>query len=149
MLHIKDKAPNFTLPSTSGKTFTLYKDMLLKPCILYFYPKDFTPVCTEQACGFRDTFDLLRELDVQVIGISRDDIETHLRFREEFKLPFELLSDADGTVGKSYDLVLKDMPFFTRRTTYLLDKHHAIAGAYENLFSTGLNLKEIVGKLKH
>lgn len=148
MLPVGEKAPNFTLPSTSGKDFTLYVDMLLRPCILYFYPKDFTTGCTEQACGFRDTFDTFIDLDISIIGISRDDITTHLRFKKELSLPFELLADAGGEISKRYGTVPALMPFFTKRTTYLLDKHQRIVSAYENIFSSGKHIQEMVEKVK-
>lgn len=148
MLAIQTKAPDFTLPSTSGNSFTLYKNMRMKPCILYFYPKDFTRGCTNQACGFRDTFDVFRDMNITIIGISRDDIPTHLRFKEELQLPFELLSDVDGIVGRLYDAVPPLMPFFTKRVTYLLDRQQKIAAAYENIFSAGKHIQQMVQKIK-
>lgn len=87
------KARDFSLPSTSGEKFNLYQSTAGRPCVIYFYPKDFTKVCTAEACDFRDQFSAFRELDVPVIGISRDNITTHLKFKEEYKLLFELLSD--------------------------------------------------------
>lgn len=141
------KAPDFKLPSTSGKEFQLYKDKLLKPIIIYFYPKDFTPGCTTEACEFRDTFDLFRDMEIDVIGISRDDIKTHLEFKKSNKLPFELLSDPDGKVAKAYDAVL---PFvsFTKRITYLLDKKHYIVASYQNLFSAKKHIDEMIKQVK-
>lgn len=147
MLSTGEKAPDFTLPSTSGKEFTLYRDMRLRPCILYFYPKDFTVGCTKEACGFRDTFDTFSNLDISVIGISRDDITTHQRFKEELKLPFELLADEEGKVSQLYKTTPLLMPFFTKRITYLLDKNQMIAAAYENIFSSKQHIRQMVEKV--
>lgn len=143
----KSIAPDFSLASTSGKTFTLRKDAAGKPLILYFYPKDFTPACTTEACEFRDTFDFFQDTDIAVYGISRDSVETHLSFKKAHNLPFELLADEDGKVA---DLYGASVPLinFTRRITYLLDKNHRIAGAYQNLFGARKHIHEMITKVK-
>jgi thioredoxin-dependent peroxiredoxin len=82
-LKIGQKAPDFTLPCTSGEKFILSIHAAEKPCVIYFYPKDFTKVCTAEACDFRDQFSAFRDLDVPVVGISRDTITTHLKFKKE------------------------------------------------------------------
>ena len=146
-LAIGQKAPDFILPSTSGRNFHLSKDRLLKPLIIYFYPKDFTPGCTQEACDFRDTFELFREMDIEVIGISRDSIDTHHKFKESNKLPFELLSDSDGKVAKLYDAVLP-LVNFTKRVTYLLDKQHTIVSSYQNLFGATKHIQEMIKQVK-
>lgn len=145
-LQIGTQAPDFTLPSTSGENFTLSKDMANKPCILYFYPKDFTPGCTAEACDFRDNIAQFKDLGVDVFGISRDAVSTHLRFKKSYKLPFELLADIDGTVAKSYDALIPLLGV-TKRITYLLDKNHHIATAYESLFGAKQHIKEMITKL--
>lgn len=146
-LEINQPAPDFSLPSTSGKMFTLSKDMLNKPCIIYFYPKDFTPGCTKEACEFRDTFSMFRDLDIAVVGISRDDIATHLEFKAQYKLPFELLSDTEGKIASLYGATMPLIKF-TRRITYLLDKKHKIATVYENLFAAEKHIKTMIEKVK-
>ena len=88
-------APDFVLESTSGKQFRLSKNL---PCIIYFYPKDSTPGCTEEACSFRDGFSELRGLDINVFGISRDSMSSHQKFKKEHQLPFDLLTDKSGDV---------------------------------------------------
>jgi peroxiredoxin Q/BCP len=132
-LKINTKAPDFMLASTSGNTFSLYKDMEDKPCILYFYPKDFTMGCTAEACEFRNEFSEFQGVDVPILGISKDDIPTHLRFKEQYKLPFDLLADTAGLVTKLYDAVVP-LIGIANRTTYLLDHAHKIIGVYDNLF---------------
>ncbi|MFN3996233.1 peroxiredoxin [Algoriphagus sp.] len=146
-LSIGAKAPDFTLPSTSDKKFSLSKDMLGKAVIIYFYPKDFTGVCTAEACEFRDQFEAFRELDIPVFGISRDDIPTHEKFKKVHKLPFELLSDESGKVCKVYDALIPliKMP---KRITYLLDKDHKIAGVFSDMFESKGHIESMLRKLK-
>lgn len=142
-----DKAPSFSLESTSGGDFSLSADAAGKPLIVYFFPKDFTPGCTKEACEFRDTFSVFRELDIDVVGISRDDIKTHHEFRKAHKLPFHLLSDPKGEVAEMYKASIP-LINFTRRITYLLDRSHHIVAVYENLFAAGNHIKEMVEAVK-
>ena len=141
------KAADFTLDSTTGQKFTLSKSAAGKACVIYFYPKDFTRVCTAEACDFRDQFSAFRDLDVPVVGISRDTIATHLKFQKEHKLPFELLSDGSGKVCKSYDALipLVKMP---KRVTYFLDSDHVIQGVYSDMFESKKHVDEMVKQLK-
>jgi thioredoxin-dependent peroxiredoxin len=132
-LSIKQAAPDFTLPSTSGESFTLSVQMADKACILYFYPKDFTSVCTAEACEFRDEFADFKGLDVEIIGISRDDIATHKKFKGQHKLPFDLLSDEKGEVCKLYDALVPILKI-PKRITYLLDNQHIVRAVYDNMF---------------
>ncbi|WP_339717578.1 peroxiredoxin [Cyclobacterium amurskyense] len=142
-LRIGQKAPDFTLPSTSGSDFKLSKDFFGKACIIYFYPKDFTGGCTAQACEFRDQFDEFRDLDLPVIGISRDDMETHLRFKKANKLPFELLSDTSGEVCKKYDALVPIIGI-PKRITYLLDKGHVIKDEFQDMFNAKAHIKKML-----
>ncbi|EPR67800.1 peroxiredoxin [Cyclobacterium qasimii] len=137
------KAPDFTLPSTSGSDFKLSKDFFGKACVIYFYPKDFTGGCTAQACEFRDQFEEFRDLDIPVIGISRDDMETHLRFKKENKLPFELLSDTSGEVCKKYDALVPIIGI-PKRITYLLDKGHVIKDEFQDMFNAKAHIKKML-----
>lgn len=137
------KAPDFTLPSTSGSDFKLSRDFFGKTCVIYFYPKDFTGGCTAQACEFRDQFEEFRDLDLPVIGISRDDIETHLRFKKSNKLPFELLSDASGEVCRKYDALVPIIGI-PKRVTYLLDKGHVIKDVFQDMFNAKDHIKKML-----
>jgi len=124
-LSINTKAPDFTLASTDGNDFTLSKDMANKACVIYFYPKDFTPGCTQEACSFRDSHHVLANLDIPVFGISRDSIRTHLKFKEAHQLPFELLSDPSGKVCKAYNALVPILKI-PKRVTYLLNQVKAV-----------------------
>ncbi|SMD45468.1 peroxiredoxin Q/BCP [Aquiflexum balticum DSM 16537] len=141
------KAPDFTLPSTSGKDFTLSKECKGKACIIYFYPKDFTKVCTAEACDFRDQFAAFRDLDIPVLGISRDDMATHLRFKKEYKLPFELLSDEKGNVCNAYDALIP-LIRVPKRITYFIDQDHIIQGVFSDMFESKKHVEEMIKLIK-
>jgi peroxiredoxin Q/BCP len=143
-LPVGQKAPDFTLSSTNGRTFSLSRDMKGKPCILYFYPKDFSVGCTNEACSFRDTFEVFKELNITIVGISRDSIESHLKFKKTLGLPFDLLSDEDGKICEAYETQIPFVPSFTKRTTYLLDKDQNIIAVYQNIFSSKHHIKTMV-----
>lgn len=146
-LQIGQKAPDFKLNSTSGQILKMSENLLGKAFILYFYPKDFTPGCTAEACEFRDQFEAFRNLNVPVYGVSRDDIPTHEKFKKAYKLPFELLSDPDGKVCKSYDALIPliKMP---KRVTYLIDDKHQIAGVFSDMFESKGHIESMLSKLK-
>ena len=141
------KAPEIDLESTSGDRFVLSKNMAGKPCIIYFYPKDFTPGCTEEACTFRDEFSEFRNLDVPVFGISRDSIKSHLKFKEQHNLPFELLSDPKGAVCKKYDALVPVIGI-PKRLTYLIDQQGNIAASYQDMFGAANHISEMIKFLK-
>lgn len=142
-IKIGKKAPDFTLPSTSGKNFKLSKDFLGKSCVIYFYPKDFTGGCTAQACEFRDEFETFRDLDIPIVGISRDDMATHNRFKKAYQLPFELLSDTDGKVCKAYDALVPILGL-PKRITYLLDEGHVVKDVFQDMFNAKAHIKKML-----
>lgn len=141
------KAPEIQLNSTSGKGFSLQRDMAGQACIIYFYPKNFTPGCTEQACDFRDSFAEFSNVDIPVFGISRDSVKSHLKFKEQHSLPFELLSDPTGQVCKAYD-ALVPLLGIPKRITYLLDKEHKVVASYQNMFAAQKHASQMIKKLK-
>lgn len=145
-LPINTQAPDFTLPSTEEKQFSLSKDGAGKALILFFYPKDFTRVCTKEVCGFRDEFETFRNLDVLVYGISTDSIESHHRFRKEHQLPFHLLADEKGTVSRLYDAKVPLLNM-SKRITYFLDKDHKIKAAYQDHFGAEGHIKEMISSV--
>jgi peroxiredoxin Q/BCP len=141
----REKAPNFELASTSGDIFKL-SDQEGGPLILFFYPKNFTKVCTAEVCEFRDAFSEFRDLNVKVVGISQDTISSHHKFKKENKLPFELLSDPKGKVAKLYKATIPVIGM-NRRITYLLDKELRIKAIYENMFSADSHVKEMIANM--
>ena len=119
------KAPAFSLEGNDGKTHSL-EDYKGKTVVLYFYPKDNTPGCTKEACGFRDLNPSFKKKNVVVFGVSKDSIESHNKFAEKFKLPFVLLSDPKLEVMKKYGAFGKKMMYGkevqgTIRSTVVID----------------------------
>ena len=125
------KAPDFALMATGGREVALKDFIGSKNLVLYFYPKDGTPGCTKEACGFRDVFDTLEEHDTVVLGVSRDPLDAHERFSARHALPFPLLSDSQDAVSKAYGVYGKKSfmgrEFFgINRTTFVIDKRGTI-----------------------
>lgn len=123
---IGSPAPDFKLPTDSGTTVSLH-DLKGKPVILYFYPKDDTSGCTAQACQFRDLLPNFSEDDAVILGVSRDGIKSHQKFRDKYSLNFPLLADESGEICQKYGVwVEKSMYgrkyFGIERTTFLIDK---------------------------
>ncbi len=137
------KAPDFTLAATGDKKITLSSDFEGKALIVYFYPKDFTRVCTAEACEFRDKFEDFRDLSIPILGISKDDIPSHEKFKKEYKLPFDLLSDPSGKVCKAYDALvpLIKMP---KRITYLLNEKHEIEASFSEMFEAKSHIESML-----
>jgi peroxiredoxin Q/BCP len=121
-----DPAPDFRLPADDGKTYAL-KDLRGTKVVLYFYPKDDTPGCTKEACSFRDNLARVRSKGAIVLGVSKDDLESHAKFREKYSLSFPLLSDPEGKVLNAYG-VWKEKNLYGKtfmgieRTTFVIDE---------------------------
>lgn len=128
MLKGGDKAPEFTLKDHDGNEVTLSNLLHQGPLILYFYPADFTPVCTKEACMVRDLSDELEKVGLQVVGVSPDDGDSHQRFKAKHRLDFPLLSDPEKHVIKMFGV---DGPFGVgvRRGTFLIDQNRQIQSA--------------------
>ena len=118
------KVPAFSAPSTGGPVSS--KDLAGAPYVLYFYPKDDTPGCTLEGQGFRDQRPAFKRLGVRVLGVSRDTLSSHEKFRSKYALPFDLLSDADERLCKQFD-VIKEKNMYGKkvlgieRSTFLVD----------------------------
>lgn len=100
-LNVGDKAPQFRLENQEGKKMAL-TELSGSWVLIYFYPKDDTPGCTKEACAIRDEFPRFSKLDAVVLGVSADSVSSHRKFKDKYKLPFDLLSDTDRAVIKSY-----------------------------------------------
>lgn len=128
MLTIGARAPEFTLPDADGQATSLSNLLRDGPLILYFYPADFTPGCTREACQLRDIQGEVEAAGLRVAGVSPQAPESHRAFREKYKLPFTLLADVDRFVIKMYG-VQGPLGFGVRRTTYLIDQARHIQDA--------------------
>jgi peroxiredoxin Q/BCP len=139
-LRIGDKAPDFELQATGGKTFRLGSELNGGRLVLYFYPKDFTPGCTAEACGFRDEFSELRRSEARVLGVSVDSIESHEKFKKEYQLPFDLLSDVDGKVSHLYG-VYNRLFKIANRVTFIVDSDGKILNITKNMFAPQVHVR--------
>ena len=121
MLPMGGRAPEFTLPDHNEQNVSLSTMLRSGPLILYFYPADFTPGCTREACSIRDLYAEIQQAGLDVAGISPQRSDSHRAFRDKYKLPFTLLSDVEKYVIRMYD-VQGLLGFGVRRATYLIDQ---------------------------
>ena len=119
-IQIGDKLPHFTATKQDGTVFDSH-EIHEKPVVIYFYPKDFTPGCTTQACSFRDAYQDFQDLGAEVIGVSGDSATSHQNFQEKYKLPFILLSDADRKLRRLFGVPNALFGLLPGRVTYVFD----------------------------
>lgn len=124
-LKVGDMAPDFTLTTDGGGSISL-KELKGKTVVLYFYPRDDTPGCTAEACAFRDSLPDFSKVKAEVVGISRDSVGSHDKFKRKFKLPFPLASDEDGKVTEAYGVWVEKSMYGKKymgveRATFLID----------------------------
>ena len=137
MVETGDKAPNFTMPTDGGGTVSL-SDLKGKNVVLYFYPKDDTPGCTTEACAFRDDFPAFSKLNAEILGVSKDSVARHDKFKSKYDLPFTLVSDTDGSVCEAYGVwVLKKLYgreyMGIERATFLIDEKGVIRNVWHKV----------------
>ena len=120
-LGVGDRAPDFSLPASGGKIVTLSELLAKGPVVVFFYPKDDTPGCTAEACGFRDTHKDFLRAGAEVVGISSDSVDSHARFASKHALPMTLLSDVGGKVRAHYG-VRASLGIIPGRATFVIDR---------------------------
>jgi len=136
-LNIGDKAPDFTMPADGGGTVSL-SSLKGKPVVLYFYPKDDTSGCTAEACGFRDSLPDYSATGAAVIGVSKDSVASHDRFKKKYELPFTLGADTTGEVCEKYGTWIEKTLYGRKymgieRATFLIDKDGVIRGIWHKV----------------
>jgi peroxiredoxin Q/BCP len=136
-LKIGDKAPDFTLPSNNRVDVTLSSFKGRKNVVLFFYPRDGSPGCTQQACSFQDSYEVFKELGAEVIGVSSDDVESHEKFAVENFLEYLLLSDKGDTVRKQYGAT-SALGLMPGRVTFVID----MEGIIRHIFSSQIQPKK-------
>ena len=152
MLKINSKAPTFVAQSTTNDNYSL-KDSIGKYVVLYFYPKDDTPGCTIETNDFNKLLSKFKALDCEVYGVSKDNLKSHDKFRDKYKIKFDLLSDEDLKILKKYKVWGKKK-FMGRefmgviRTTFLIDKKGKIHKVWENV-KVKDHAKEVLDTLKN
>lgn len=140
-------APQFAAADQEGKTWRL-AELRGKWVVLYFYPRDDTPGCTEEACQFRDDLAALTALGAQIVGVSVDDSSSHAAFAQKYHLPFPLLADRDGQVADAYGALSNFFLFkLAKRYTFLIDPEGRIAETYLKV-DTSRHSAEIIADLK-
>ncbi|MEM3851746.1 MAG: peroxiredoxin [Methanomassiliicoccales archaeon] len=132
-LEVGQRAPDFELLDQEGKSFRLSEELRHSPVILYFYPKDFTPGCTAEACEFRDNFQKVSEVGYALVGISSDSVETHSEFAKKYGLQFRLLSDRDGRVRELFG-VKRTLGLLPGRTTFVIGQDGTVLRKFSSQF---------------
>ena len=150
MLEVGTKAPDFTLPDQNGDLHSL-SEYRGKKVILYFYPKDNTPGCTKQACGFAERFPQFTEKGAVVLGISKDSVASHKKFEEKYGLPFTLLADPELVAIQAYDVWQEKKNYGKTymgvvRSTYLIDENGKIVKAFDKVKAAD-NPEQMLGEL--
>ncbi|MEP7326598.1 MAG: thioredoxin-dependent thiol peroxidase [Gemmatimonadota bacterium] len=145
------KAPAFSLPSDGGETVSL-SGLKGKPVVLYFYPKDDTPGCTVEACEFKDSWADVKKTGAVVLGVSPDGVNSHVKFRAKFKLPFPLLADEDHAVAEAYGAWGEKSMYGRKyqgilRTTFVIGPDGTVARIFEKVKPKG-HAGEVLDALK-
>lgn len=130
---VGDKAPAFTLSNQDGKTVESSSIYGNQPVVIYFYPKNFTPGCTAEACSFRDHYEDFTEMGAAVIGISSDKVSSHARFVKKYNLPFTMLADEKGKVRKAFDVKGNLLGLIPGRETFVIDGEGIIQMRFDSM----------------
>ena len=150
-VEIGKPAPKFEMPTDGGGKISLAA-LKGKRVVLYFYPKDDTPGCTTEACGFRDNLPDFAKLKAAVIGVSRDSVAAHDKFKAKYKLPFALASDADGKTSEAYGTWVEKSLYGRKymgmeRATFLIDEKGIVRGVWRKVKVAG-HVEAVLERLK-
>jgi peroxiredoxin Q/BCP len=146
-VQVGDHAPGFTLTSQSGQRVSLAEFRGSKAVVLFFYPQDGTPVCTKEACSFRDAYEDFVQAGAVVIGVSADSAESHRAFAGSHRLPFTLLSDVDGALRKAFG-VPKTLGIMPGRVTYVIDKEGIVRHVFSSQFAADRHVAEALAVVR-
>lgn len=145
-LKVGDQVPRFSLPDQYGGIVSVEK-FLGKPFVIFFYPKDDTPGCTAEACGFRNVYNGLQGLGAEVIGISADSPASHKAFAEKYALPFVLLSDAKNEVRRLFGISTGIFGWFAARVTFVVDEKGIVRHVFESQLRAREHVREALEHL--
>lgn len=146
-LAVGDRAPLFKATLQDGSTFDLADVIGTKAVVLFFYPKDNTPVCTKEACAFRDSYEQFRDAGAEVIGVSGDSTASHQAFAARHRLPFPIISDADRSLRRLYS-VPTPLGFLPGRTTYVIDKQGVIRLIFSALLASDEHVRQALAAVR-
>jgi peroxiredoxin Q/BCP len=150
MITIKtgDTIPDFILPDQNGNPFNIKSVKGSKKLVIYFYPKDDSPGCTKEACYFRDQFEVFREADAVIIGISGQSVESHKKFAEKYRLSFTLLSDNGNKVRKLFGVPTNAFGLLPGRVTYVADRTGKVSYIFNSQAQAERHVDEALKILK-
>ncbi len=146
-----DKAPDFCAPTDGGGKLKL-STLKGRKVVLYFYPKDDTPGCTSEACGFRDNLKAFGKVDAEIIGVSKDSEKSHDKFKAKYELPFTLVSDTDGKICEAYGTWVEKSMYGRKymgieRETFLIDEKGVVRNIWRKVKVTG-HVDEVLAAAK-
>ncbi len=145
-MQVGDLASDFTLLNQSSRPISLGDFLGKKHIVLYFYPKDNTSLCTDEACAFRDSYEVFKDAEAEVIGVSSDSVESHRHFAKDYQLPFILLSDVDGAIRKRYGVPTAfGLP---GRVTYIIDRQGVVRRIFFSQFTSKRHVDEALETLQ-
>jgi thioredoxin-dependent peroxiredoxin len=147
-IKIGSSIPAFTLPDQNGNLFDISSVLGKKNLVIYFYPKDDSPGCTAQACSFRDQFEVFKEADAVIIGISGQSVESHKEFAEKHRLSFTLLSDEGNKIRKLFGVPSDLLGLLPGRVTYVADKKGRVIYVFNSQYQATKHVDEALRKLK-
>jgi len=149
MLLAGDKLPEFTLKDQDGMERNISEFIGERNLVLYFYPMDFTPGCTKEACSFRDNYQHLNELGAEVVGVSSDSPKRHAEFKSKYKLPFTLLSDKNKKVRKLLGMKGKLLGLIPERVTFIIDKNGVVSEVFDALLQYDAHVERALKRLQN
>jgi peroxiredoxin Q/BCP len=146
-----DKAPDFSAPTDGGGKLKL-SSLKGRKVVLYFYPKDDTPGCTTEACGFRDSLKSFGKIDAEIVGVSKDSEKSHDKFKDKYELPFTLVSDTDGKICEAYGTWVEKSMYGRKymgieRATFLIDEKGVVRNIWRKVKVTG-HVDEVLAAAK-
>lgn len=147
-IELGDVIPHFIAIDTNEEKFDTLEYIGKKPLVIYFYPKNNTPGCTAQACGFRDQYQDFTDLGAEVIGISSDSVDSHNAFAKQYKLPFILLSDTDKKIRKLFGVPSGLLGVLPGRVTYIVDKQGKVVLVFDDSINATKHIAEALEALK-
>jgi len=146
-IEVGDPAPDIQMETHRGDMISLADYKGSNPVVLFFYPKDGTPVCTKEACAFRDAHEIFAIADAVIIGVSGDTIERHRSFAESHDLPYVLVSDTDGQVRKAFG-VKRTMGIMPGRVTYVIDREGIVQHVFRAAFAADRHVGEALDSIR-
>lgn len=147
-IDVGDKIPSFQATDQSGNTFDVSNALGQKPLVIFFYPKDFTPVCTSEATSFRDNYEEFQKRGAMVVGVSADSAASHDSFAKQYNLQFPLLSDPDRSIRKKLGVPSAMMGMSDGRVTYIVDKDGTVKHIFNATFQGEAHVNKALEVLK-